>query len=223
MTDERPIGAAAPDALPLVSDAERRAFLAFIAEHRGSVPAVSLWAACEHIVGANARMTGTSADGRRIGELRARIKQLLAREPAFAEEYADARGYGQDQIRQALYERAIEGYDETTETIDSDGAVETKKTRKVDNRVLALMAKARLPEYADHATVEVRGGGGGAIQVEDRSPKLEATLNLLVQIVGPDAGAAVVEGRAAGRALDGGVPDRALPDAGDVLAEPPER
>jgi hypothetical protein len=174
----------------LLSEEERRRFLELIAADtagRGENQRLSITGACKRL---------------RIHKYL--VTALIAREPAFAEQYREARGYSQDQIRNVWIERAIDGYEEVT-VRERDGVVETTTTTKFDNRLLALGMKAYLPEFADHATVEVRGQGGGAIQQDDRS----ATLADLARVL-QEAG--VLD------KLGFGAPRRELPDVEGVLA-----
>jgi hypothetical protein len=180
----------------LLTEQERTAFLELIAAdtvnpERDTRDRLSIWKACKQL---------------KIH--RYLVTALIAREPAFAEAYREARGYSQDMLRNTWVRRAIEGVDEVT-VRERDGVVETTVRKNVvDNRLLALGMKAYLPEFADHATVEVRGQGGGAIQQDDRS----ATLADLARVL-QEAG--VLD------KLGLGAPRRELPDVEGVLAGPP--
>jgi hypothetical protein len=135
------------------------------------------------------------------GELRA----MLAADPDLQSEAREARGYGDNAIRNAMYERGIVGWDETHVT--NKGDVYT--VRKYSDRLLAKMADMYLPEARDVKRVELTGAGGQPVQVEDRSSSLADAVRILVNV-----------GAIAGAALVGGVPSDEVPAARTVLAAP---
>lgn len=180
---EVPAGADERAAVQPLEDEQVAAFLAYVEEHKG----------------APIKEAALAAGIRR----RWQIKQALESDPALRELYDEARGYGPDAVRREIDRRAIEGVDEP---VFHNGVV-VGHVRRYSDRLLALRAKATLPEYRDTTTIEIGGRGGGAIQVEQRGVTLVAV-------------AAVLEAAGALRAGDGAGADRqALPAAREVLAE----
>jgi hypothetical protein len=164
-----------------ITTEQRAAFLAYIADHDGC----STREACET-----------------VGIKRKDVKALKAADAEFAGDYREARGYGDDVIRNELARRAIEGVDEP---VFWQGQ-QVGTVRRYSDRLLALMAKAHLDEYGDR--IEITGANGQPLQPgEDRSASLNDVARVL-EAVGALTG------------IGGGAPRIALPPAPKVLAEP---
>jgi hypothetical protein len=109
------------DDLPELTLEEREAFLAYIRDQKD----------CSVRAAADA-----------AGIKRKQVRDLKERDPEFAAEYRDARGYGDETIRNELRRRAIEGVAEPV-----FGKLGKVGERIVySDRLLAMMAKAHLPE-----------------------------------------------------------------------------
>lgn len=97
---------------------------------------------------------------------RGQIRRLLNEDPDLAAEAREARGYGDNTIRQEITRRAIEGVEEEVfGSLGSNAGTGVVGRRRVySDRLLGMMAKAYLPEYREK--VEVTGTGGQPIPVE---------------------------------------------------------
>lgn len=146
MTDQLAIAAGTPDPL---TGKQRVAFLAYIREH----PDCSVREAADH-----------------VGAKRKQVRHLKATDEQFAADYRDARGYGDDKIRDELRRRAIEGVVEPVFGAlgsiggNSAGTGIVGERRVYSDRLLGMMAKANLPEYRDR--VEHTGADGGPLEVK---------------------------------------------------------
>jgi hypothetical protein len=78
----------------------------------------------------------------------------------FGEELRIVRGYGDEQIRRAMYERAIVGVEEPV----FQGGVQVGTIRRYSDRLLGMLAKAYLPEFKDRRDV-VDNGADVTVQV----------------------------------------------------------
>jgi hypothetical protein len=78
----------------------------------------------------------------------------------FGEELRIVRGYGDEQIRRAMYERAIVGVEEPV----FQGGVQVGTIRRYSDRLLGMLAKAYLPEFKDRRDV-VDNGAEVTVQV----------------------------------------------------------
>jgi len=110
---------------------------------------------------------------------KADIDAYLAANPDFRDDYLEARGYSDDQIRAELVRRAIDGIDEP---IYHQGVI-VGEVRRYSDRLLEFLARTRLPEalalqHARHH-VEVTGAGGGPVEIEDRSATLADVARVL--------------------------------------------
>lgn len=106
---------------------------------------------------------------RAIGFTRQAIYLHRERHAQFAQDWEDAQRMGHmercDVIRSTMWERAVEGYEETEarqyKILDREGKptgstrTAVKKIKKVDNGLLLALAKAHLPEeFRDNVRVE---------------------------------------------------------------------
>lgn len=194
---------------PLLSDDERTAFLDYVDAHKKC----TLHEAAVALIGPIGPEERLADYNRRWKGLRGRMRQLIAREPQFGEAYREARDMGQDELRQVWRDRAITGWMEPV----YQGGEKVGEKWVFSERLLAMGLKAYLSEFREYPTVEVRGDGGGANLVEDRSARLREVYEVLVA-----AGQlqSVIEGTVR-REHVGGAPPGAVPDARPVLAEPP--
>lgn len=186
MGNELALAAGAPEPL---TGKQRVAFLAYIREH----PDCSVREAADH-----------------VGAKRKQVRHLKATDEQFAADYRDARGYGDDKIRDEVRRRAIEGVVEPVfGSLGGDAGTGIVGEKRVySDRLLGMMAKAYLPEY--HDRVEHTGAGGGPLEV--KSPDVTAALDRFTSTVRRlsergESGGAV-------RELDAGTPDAAPGGAG---------
>lgn len=109
------------------------------------------------------------------GDLRRELDDELLREAR------EARGYGDETIRKEIFRRAIVGVEEPVfgSLGRGQGSGEVGVIRRYSDRLLANMARAYLPEYADSTRLELTGAGGGPVEVEDRSASLAAVARVL--------------------------------------------
>jgi hypothetical protein len=91
------------------------------------------------------------------------VRALKRADSEFADDYREARGYGDEKIRDAIAERAIDGIEECV-GIGKDG--EPIMRRIYSDRLLGMMAKAHLPEYRDVSRLELAGANGGPVEVQ---------------------------------------------------------
>jgi hypothetical protein len=103
------------------------------------------------------------------------IREMVLADEELQAELAEARGRGPEQVRAEIRRRAIDGVDEP---VFHNGEV-CGQVRRYSDRLLALMAKANLPEYRDTARVEVTGADGGPVSVEKREVSLHGVLHIL--------------------------------------------
>lgn len=92
---------------------------------------------------------------------RTAIYDWLEKDEAFSLSYRHAELEAQDVIRLAILQRAIQGVEEPVVNAgrlvrNEDGSVLTVK--KYSDSLLALLAKARLPEFRNAVDVQVSGG-----------------------------------------------------------------
>lgn len=151
----------------------------------------------------NDRMIGNKTAAKRIGVVVTAkgIADEIASDPEFYADYCDARGRNHEEIRAAIRTRAIDGVEEPIYT--PTGKLAGMRTVYSD-RLLALMAKANLPEYRDRMAIEHTGSGGGPVVVQH-----ERRLTL--------ADVALFAGSLTGL---GTSPRGELPAAREILAEP---
>lgn len=158
------------------------------------------------------RKIGTVAAAREAGVegSRARIREAIQADDDLVAQLEEARGRGPETIREEIRRRAIDGVEEP---VFHNGDVVGSVT-KYSDRMLAMMAKANLPEYRDETDVNIHVGGadGGPIEVEGRAVVGLAAVNELAARLG--LGALV--------GLDAGAARHALPAAQDVLPDPPD-
>lgn len=119
--------------------------------------------------------------GQATGVRRYLVRALLDRDPEFREQWMEARGYGPERIRSAMAERAIDGVPRPV----FQGGKKIGETIEYSDHLLALMARANLPEYAvaDHSTTNLdidvkidkrEVNFAGAFEVLARAGALEA-------------------------------------------------
>lgn len=161
------------------------------------------------------RQLGNVAALRQVGlrGTRGELRKLLDGDVDLAEELREARGYGNTQIRNELFRRAIEGVDEP---VFHQGEI-VGHVRRYSDRLLAKMADAYLPEFRDaRQRLELTGPGGQPVQVEvdgGRVTGLSEVFELARQF-----GIGLAEGAREG--LGAGAARGALPAAADVLSDP---
>lgn len=90
----------------------------------------------------------------------------LKEDPDYIQRFRDAEGAFADGIRQEVFERAINGWDEPVfqsgrQATDAQGRAAV--IRRKSDRLLELLAKAKCPEF--RATIAVTGEGGGPLEV----------------------------------------------------------
>lgn len=173
-----------------VTAQQREAFLAYIRGHRDC----STREACDH-----------------VGIRRKDVKALKAADSEFAADYREARGYGNDTIRNALRDRAIDGVEEPIVSVKG----EIVGSRRVySDRLLEFLARMHLPEakalQAHRFGVEVTGAGGGPVEIQQGVSLADVAAVLHRAGALPGALPAVGAGDAR----------PALPAASEVLAEP---
>lgn len=163
------------------------------------------WAAFLALIRANPTIGNKAAfAAANVHLTRDQISSLLA-EPDRRDEYNEARGRSQERIRAAIAQRAIDGIEEPIVSVK--GEIVGYK-RIYSDRLLALMAKAHLPEYRETKHLEITGGEGGPVQVQ-QGVSLSAVLGVLIA-----AGATTPDRDGAG------TPQPALPAPSPVLPEP---
>jgi hypothetical protein len=137
---------------------------------------------------------------------KAEIDAYLAANPDFRDDYLEARGYSDDQIRAELVRRAIDGIDEP---IYHQGVM-VGEVRRYSDRLLEFLARTRLPEalalQAHRQQIEVSGPEGGPIEVQQGVS--------LADVAAVLRRAGAIPGLGSGDALP------ALPAASEVLAQP---
>lgn len=163
------------DDTPAVTDEQRAKFLNIVAAdrristrrafHEAGVTRTIEWQA----------KPGAKTQVRRVPITKTQADLILTEDPDLFDEYEVARGRGEEDIRAEVRRRAIDGVDEP---VFHQGQIVGTITRYSD-RLLYAMAKARLPEYQDTATVQHVGPGGGAIEIEDRSASLADVARVL--------------------------------------------
>lgn len=143
MADRLALAAGTPAPLTVK---QRAKFLAYVRQHTDC----SVREAAEH-----------------AGVKRLQIRYLKRTDEEFAAEYREARGYGDDKIRDEVRRRAIEGVVEPVFGAlgEGGGTGIVGHKRVYSDRLLALMAKAHLPEYRDR--VEHTGLDGGPMEVNN--------------------------------------------------------
>jgi hypothetical protein len=137
---------------------------------------------------------------------KAEIDAYLTANPDFRDDYLEARGYSDDQIRAELVRRAIDGIDEP---IYHQGVM-VGEVRRYSDRLLEFLARTRLPEalalQAHRQQIEVSGPEGGPIEVQQGVS--------LADVAAVLRRAGAIPGLGSGDALP------ALPAASEVLAQP---
>jgi hypothetical protein len=118
-------------------------FLAYVEENRGC----SVREACEH-----------------VGIRRHQVRALKRADSEFADDYREARGYGDERIRNEIARRAIDGVEDPI--TNKDGEIVGHRIVYSD-RLLGMMAKAHLPEYRESRQIELTGRDGGPLEVEN--------------------------------------------------------
>src|SRR6266516_5428059 len=101
---------------------------------------------------------------------RKQFKMLQQSDPEFAEDYREARGYGDEAIRAEIRRRALEGWEEPVfgSLGPGAGSGEIGRVRKFSDRLLVKLAEAHLPEFKDARRLELTGADGGPVAVEGR-------------------------------------------------------
>jgi len=99
-------------------------------------------------------MLGSTRAARQAGVVgtKGEIRRALAAD-GFEEELRTLRGFGNQQIRQALYERAVVGVEEPV----FQNGQQVGTIRRYSDRLLGMLAKAYLPEFRDRRDVVADG------------------------------------------------------------------
>lgn len=193
------------DETPVLNGEQRTKFLEYVRAHRSC----NTRAALKH-AGVTRTVEWAQPHGgtkRRTTAVTIRTaKAILDADPELADDYHEARGRGEEEIRAEIRRRAIDGVEEP---VFHQGQVVGTVTRYSD-RLLYALAKSRLPEYQETARLEHVGPDGGPIAIEDRS----ASLGDLARVL-EAAGALAEINRGAAR------PD--VPAAREVLPAPTDR
>lgn len=135
--------------------------------------------------------------------VKATLKQItgLLEDPEFAEAYETARGRHPERVRAEIMRRAIDGVEEQVYNKDGD-IVGTRVT--YSDRLLALAAKAILPEYRDARDLTITGPNDGPLEVTHAH---RLTLGDVIRYAGTLPGL-------------GDSPGGQLPAAPELVAEP---
>lgn len=114
------------------------------------------------------------------------VQRWRKKDADFAERYAEAEERGTDDLEDKAHEFATEGFVEwerTVETVDKAGVV-TKTTsvkRRVSERLLEFLLKARRPDkYRDNANAATPPGGG-SIGETDARERLKRRLDTIAR------------------------------------------
>lgn len=95
---------------------------------------------------------------RKAGIARSTVYSWLDSDPDFKAAFELAEKDANDRLREAIYERGVEGVQEVTTVTGKDGEVKMRTTvRKYDTRLLVLLAQARMPEF--RTSMDVTSGG----------------------------------------------------------------
>lgn len=171
---------------------------------------------------AGVKIVARPPEGKRKAQYRAatkaEVEQLLASDPDLHEAYEDARGRSPERIRAELQRRAIDG---VLEPVFHQGEI-VGEIRRYSDRLLLALAKARLPEFQDTTRIEVTGGGGGPIEIEDHSASLTDVARVLYNVGALTVidGELIAEEDEDDADVSGGAARAALPAAPHLLPDP---
>ncbi|HKF95947.1 MAG TPA: terminase [Gammaproteobacteria bacterium] len=119
---------------------------------------------------------------RASGISRTQAYSLKEKDPAFAEEWETALDQAVDRLEQEAWRRAVEGYQETTESGDR-----VSITHRYSDRMLEILLKGHRPErFVEKRQIEHSGPNGGPIKTVDMSKLTDEQIMALASI-DPDA------------------------------------